>query len=210
MALKHTHPADYHPTDYLVLGRDAAGVGEELDRRATIHWDYMDRFASQLIARGPLLSPDGEEHTGSIHIIRSASALEAQRFAREEPYCRAGLYSSVTVTPFRGLLSQTMLERAPASLPEYSTFMRAGWPACSCHAKQMERLQWEASRNEHWVFVGLLQSDDMGFAGLAAAADLKPEAAERALRELLDLSEFCVDQLELSRWQRGGRPKMRQ
>lgn len=199
MVLKHTHPSDYQPSDYLVLGRDAAGAGEELDRRATLHWDYMDRFAPQLIARGPLLSPDGEEHTGSIHIIRSASAMEAQHFAHEEPYCRAGLYSSVTVTAFRNLLGQTMWERPPALPPDYSTFVQAIWPACSCDAKQIGRLQQEASRDKNWVFAGLLQSDGGGFVGIAAAADLRPEAAEHALRELLDPSEFYVGQLELSR-----------
>lgn len=196
------------PNDYLVLGKDAAGTGEEMDRRAPVHWDYVDRFASQLIARGPLLSPDGEEHTGSMHIITTASAVDAQRFAHEEPYCQAGLYSSVTVTPFRNLLGRTMWERTPVPLPPYSTFMQASWPACACDAKRMERLRLAASSNDKWVFCGLLQSADSGFIGLAAAADLRPEAAESALRDLLDLGEFRADRLELTRWQRGGRQQM--
>jgi hypothetical protein len=53
----------------------------------------------------------------------------------------------------------------------------------------------------------LLLSTDDKCTGIAAAADLKPEVAESRLRELLELSELYSDLIELSRWQRGGRPK---
>jgi hypothetical protein len=48
------------PGDYLVIGRDARGAGDALDKLAPVHWDYIDRFASRLVARGPILSDNGE------------------------------------------------------------------------------------------------------------------------------------------------------
>jgi hypothetical protein len=142
---------------------------------------------------------------GSVHIITSASLNDAQRFAREEPFYQANLYSSLSVTRFRNLLGQTMWERAPSVPPEYSTFMLANWPLRSCTAKQIERLQMMGEADRSWVFLGLLLSTDDKCTGIAAAADLRPEAAESRLHELLELSELHSDSIELSRWQRGGR-----
>ena len=82
-------PQQTQSGDYLVLEKDAAEVEDNLMRLVSAHWDYIDRFASQLVARGPLLSSDGQRHMGSVHIITSASLLDAQRFAKEEPYYQA-------------------------------------------------------------------------------------------------------------------------
>lgn len=200
-------PQQTRSADYLVLAKDAAEVADDLMRLASAHWDYIDRFAPQLVARGPLLSSDGQRHTGSLHIITSASSVDAQRFAKEEPFCRANLYSGVTVTRFSNLLGQTMWERAPPVPPEYSTFMLADWPVRSCSAKQIERLQRAGAANKSWVFLGLLLSSEDECSGIAAAADLKPDVAESKLRELLESSELYSDSIELSRWRRGGRQK---
>lgn len=202
MALQRTHSRDY-----LVLAMDAAGVGDDLMRLASAHWDYIDGFASQLVARGPLLSADGQRHTGSVHIITSAGSRDARRFAEEEPYYLANLYSWVAVTRFRNLLRQTMWERSPSVPPGYSTFMLANWPVRSCTAEQIERLETAGSADESWVVLGLLLSANGKCCGIAAAADLEPEVAERRLRELLELSELDADSMEPSRWRRGGRPK---
>ena len=200
-------PQQTRSGDFLVLAKDAAEVGDGLMRLASAHWDYIDRFAPKLVARGPLLSSDGRRHTGSVHIIASADRRDAQRFAEEEPYYQANLYSGVTVTRFRNLLRQTMWERAPSAPHEYSTFMVANWPIRSCTAKQIERLQTAGSANKSWVFLGLLLSTNGNCTGIAAAADLKPEVAESRIRELLELSELYSDSIELSRWRRGGRLK---
>lgn len=193
--------------DYLVLAKDAPDVGDDLMRLASEHWDYIDRFAPQLVARGPLLSPDGQRHTGSVHIITSASELDAQRFAWEEPYYQANLYCRVTVTGFWNLLRQTMWERVPSVPPEYSTFMLANWSVRPCPANQIALLQTVGWGNKSWVFLGLLLATEDGCTGMVAAVDLKPEVAVGRLRELLALSQLDADSIEWSRWRRGGRPK---
>lgn len=198
-------PLETGQSAYLVVGRDAPGVGSALEALASIHWDYMDRFASQLIARGPMLSPDGEEHTGSVHVVAAASAADAQRFADEEPYHQARLYADVTVTRFESLLTETMWQRAPADPPAFSTFVLATWPAQPCSPNQSEHLRTAAASDKAWVFLGLLLSNDGHCSGLAAAADLQMDAAEHAARTLLQPIGLHPVTIERHRWQRGGR-----
>src|SRR5688572_6327859 len=100
--------------DFLVYGRDAAGVGERLDTLAEAHWSYMDRFADRLVARGPTLSADGEEHTGSMHVIAVEDAGAARRFADEEPYHRAGVYAEIQVRRYVNVLGRSMWDRPAA------------------------------------------------------------------------------------------------
>jgi uncharacterized protein len=200
-------PQNAQPGDYLVLARDAAEVGDALMTLASAHWDYIDRFTSKLVARGPLLSTDGQEHTGSVHIITAASALDAQHFADEEPYHRANLYSSVTVTRFENLLGRTMWEQAPSTPAEYSSLLIANWPAQSCSAQQVGRLRAAATADKNWVFSGLILSTEGKCIGMVAAADLQPDAAENSLRKLLELIQLSPALIERSRWRRGGRQR---
>ena len=173
--------------EFLVYCRDAAGVGERLMALTSVHWDYMDRFAGQLIARGPTLTPDGEEHTGSVHVVSMASAAEAQRFAEEEPFRRAGLYAEVSVSRFENLLGRTMWDRPPASAPQLSTFLLARSPAVPLASDRLPTLHGAVrSQPDVWAFLGLLVSDDGNLCvGAAASADVASEPAERALRAIL-------------------------
>jgi hypothetical protein len=142
-----------------------------------------------------------------VHILAAASASEAQRFADEEPYRRAHLYVDATITRFENLLGQTMWERAPAMPPTFSTLLLVSWPAQSCSAQQVERLRAAAAPDKNWVFLGLLLSSEGKCIGLAAAAGLQPDAAEHALRKLLELAALRPAKVECNRWQRGGRQR---
>jgi len=43
------------------------------------HWSYMDRYAKQMIARGPTLTSDGDLPTGSVHIRLQGAQLPGRR-----------------------------------------------------------------------------------------------------------------------------------
>jgi uncharacterized protein YciI len=77
---------------YFVLGVDNAAAAERLELVAEAHWAYMDGYVDELVARGPTLSPDGEAHTGSVHVLAAGSAEEAHRFAFREPYSLAAAF----------------------------------------------------------------------------------------------------------------------
>lgn len=203
----HIPPQPALSCDYMVIGRDAPDVGRTLQKLATEHWDYIDRFASNLVARGPMLSVNGDEHTGSVHVLKVASRADALRFADEEPYRRANVYSRVTVTRFENVLGQSMWERPPVTPPQRSTLLLADWPPQSISWTQIERLRAAASSEKHWVFLGLLLSEEGNCVGIAGAADLGPDAAEHALRRILVPLGLRPGTIECHRWKRGGRQR---
>src|SRR5262245_14137209 len=142
--------------DYFVYGRDAPGVGETLEALSPAHWDYMDRFADRLLARGPTLSPDGEEHTGSVHVVTVPDSAAARRFADEEPFRQAGAYADVLVVRYLNLLGRTMWERPPASDLVESTFLVVRWTPVRADAETQRAAELAlAARPDLWVFFGL-------------------------------------------------------
>jgi uncharacterized protein YciI len=77
--------------DFLFYCRDRPGVGALLEQHVEAHWSFMDGYADRLLIRGPTLSADGEEHTGSLHIVRLDTGVEMETFAYQEPFYRAGV-----------------------------------------------------------------------------------------------------------------------
>jgi len=207
---RHVMSAEYHEGhgEYLIVGIDAPETHDELMRLADAHWDYIDRFAPQLVARGPLISDDGTRHLGSVHVIKASSFADAERFASEEPYNAADVYSRVTVTAFGNILGHTMWERPPARIPDESTFIRAHWPATFCSATQAASLRSAVASGNDFAFFGLLTTADGMCNGIAAGAYLSSGRAVTEMERLLDVSEIAGATLDATtRWRRGGRER---
>ena len=68
------------------------------------HLDYMKRFAGQVVVAGPLLGEDGAAMIGSLLLMEFADRAAAAAFAAGDPYGKAGLFRSVTITPWRKVL----------------------------------------------------------------------------------------------------------
>jgi len=85
--------AETFGVEFLCYHRDRVGSGPLRDALLERHGSYMDRYAQQMIARGPTLTPDGEHATGSIHALDLPDHAAARAFALEEPYYRAGIGS---------------------------------------------------------------------------------------------------------------------
>ncbi|MFE7268433.1 YciI family protein [Streptomyces sp. NPDC057592] len=94
--------------EYFCYHRDRPGslaLREELLEK---HWSYMDRYAKELIARGPTFTNDGETLTGSVHIIDLPDPAAARTFAFDEPNYQAGAYRDVLLRRWRNMLGRTM------------------------------------------------------------------------------------------------------
>ena len=78
--------------DYLFFCRDRSDTTALLERFTEEHWSFMDGHASRVIARGPTLTPDGNQHTGSLHIVELAADEDAETFAYQEPFYTVGVY----------------------------------------------------------------------------------------------------------------------
>jgi uncharacterized protein len=185
---------------FLVYGRDGSAFGYGPHDRHEAHQAYMDAWLAHLIARGPTLSPDGEDHTGSVHVIEVDNADIARSFAYREPYAQAGWYADVSVTAMVPAVDGTMWDHPRPAPGQASSFLRATWSARPLEEVASVRRRLAESS---WLFAGLLLTEDLASAsGVAAAVDLGPSDAADHLRGCLD---FDVPELEVHRWARGGR-----
>ena len=184
---------------FLVYGRDGSAFGDGPDDLHEAHQAYMDGWSAELIARGPTLSPDGTEHTGSVHVIEVADSGVAHRFAFQEPYAQAGWYDDITVAALLPGVRGTMWDRpGPANLP--ASFVRVSWSPRPLEDPDTASVL--AGCGQDWLFNGLVLSDDLASStGFAGTIDLGPvEAMEQLPRWVDDGAE-----VETHRWQRGGR-----
>ena len=65
------------------------------------HGAYLDQHADKIVAAGPMLSDDGDGMVGSVLLMEFADRAEAEAWAGNDPYAKAGLFESVEITPWR-------------------------------------------------------------------------------------------------------------
>ena len=65
------------------------------------HFAYLDQHKDILVLGGALLADDGVARTGSVLIINVPDRAAADAFSENEPFRRAGLFSSVKVSRMR-------------------------------------------------------------------------------------------------------------
>jgi len=169
---------------FYVHGQDSPGVGAELSELAEAHWSYMDQFADRLILRGPTLSDDGGEHTGSVHVVDLDDRDSAERFATGEPFWRAGLYRHLTIERLVLLQHREIIRGVPHAL------VTGEWAP---------RPRENAGDLDNRVrFAGLLVNDDQSrTTGIVAVVRAVPEEAASAVRADVPLTA--------QRWEPGGR-----
>ena len=96
---------------YAIMSTD---VEDSLERRASARPEHLARVNTlvdegRLLVAGPhpavdALEPGEAGFTGSLIIAEFDSLDEARTWANDDPYVKAGVYSSVTVKPFRKVL----------------------------------------------------------------------------------------------------------
>ncbi|MFE4694311.1 YciI family protein [Streptomyces sp. NPDC056749] len=94
--------------EYFCYHRDRTGSLALREELLEAHWSYMDRYAKELIARGPTFADDGETPTGSVHIVGLPDPAAARAFAFDEPNYQAGAYRDVLLRRWRNVLGRTM------------------------------------------------------------------------------------------------------
>ena len=77
-----------------------------LDNRPA-HVAYLKANEARIVLAGPLLSDDGQAMIGSLLVLDFDNRRAADRFLADDPYGKAGLFESVSVTPFRKVLPQS-------------------------------------------------------------------------------------------------------
>jgi uncharacterized protein YciI len=70
------------------------------------HKAYLSAVADRLAFAGPLTTEDGQTMIGSLLAIEFESLDAARDWAANEPFTKAGLYSSISILPFVNLWPQ--------------------------------------------------------------------------------------------------------
>ena len=68
------------------------------------HLKYLEGFTKEIVLAGPLLTDDGQTMIGSLFVLEVPSRKEAEAFASNDPYRKAGVFASVAVTAWRKAL----------------------------------------------------------------------------------------------------------
>jgi uncharacterized protein len=180
--------------EFFCYHRDRPGsvrLREELLER---HWSYMDRYQTEMIARGPTLAGDGDTPTGSVHIVDLPDPAAARAFAFDEPNYQAGVYRDVLLRRWRNLLGRTMWDFA-GGRDRGNRYLVLG-----LGAGQAADLAVPADQDELIAYGPLLS--DTGAIWLGTAVLLRAPDPESA-RNILAPGRYA--DIEVHSWQFGGR-----
>lgn len=96
---------------YMILGEDRP---DSLEIRQSVRPEHLARLealrdAGRLLIAGPLPAVDAQDpgpagFTGSLIIAEFPDLNAAQRWAGQDPYLKAGVYTNVRVSPFKKVL----------------------------------------------------------------------------------------------------------
>jgi uncharacterized protein len=83
------------------LDRPNPEAAEIRKRVKDTHLAYLERHKDILVLGGALLADDGVGRLGSTLIVNLPSRQAAEAFSADEPFRKAGLFRSVTITRMR-------------------------------------------------------------------------------------------------------------
>jgi uncharacterized protein YciI len=178
--------------EFFCYHRDRPGSGSLRDELLEQHWSYMDRYAAELIARGPTFTDD-DTPTGSVHIVDLPNPAAARAFAFDEPNYQAGVYRDVMVRRWRNALGRTMWE-FPGGRTGGSRYLVLGLGAGTAEDPV------PADREALIAYGPLLSDDGAAWLGTAALVRAPDRAAARAV-----LSAGRYAETEVHNWEFGGR-----
>ncbi|MGY5035862.1 YciI family protein [Streptomyces sp. 900116325] len=179
--------------EFFCYHRDRPGSVELRAELLEDHWSYMDRYAKEMIARGPTLA--GDTPTGSVHIVDLPDPAAARAFAFDEPGYQAGVYRDVLVRRWRNLLSRTMWD-FPGGRTGGNRYLVLGLgtgPAADLMVPP---------DTDELIGYGPLLSDN-GATWLGTAALVRAPNPDTA-RAVLTADRYA--DVEVHNWQFGGRP----
>ncbi len=157
----------------------------------------MDGYAARMIARGPTMTADGEQATGSVHVLDLPDVAAARAFAFDEPYYRAGVFKSVLLRRWSNTLGRTMWD-FPGGRTGGNRYLVLGLGLGADPDADSVTMP---SDGTELIAYGPLLSDD-GSRSLGALALVRvpdPDAA----RAVLPPNRYA--DVEVHRWQFGGR-----
>ena len=180
--------------EFFCYHRDRAGSMALREELREEHWSYMDRYAEQMIARGPTFD-DQDALTGSVHILDLPDPAAARAFAFDEPNYQAGAYRDVLIRRWRNLLGRTMRE-FPGGRDGEDRYLVLG-----LGSGQGADLAVPPGRDDLIAHGPLLSDNGTVWLGTAALVRAPDPGTARAF---LTADEYAA--IEVHHWTFGGRP----
>ncbi|MGW1129375.1 YciI family protein [Streptomyces sp. NPDC002526] len=181
--------------EYFCYHRDRPGSLALREELLEEHWSYMDRYAKELIARGPTFAADGETPTGSVHIVDLPDAATARAFAFDEPNYQAGAYRDVLIRRWRNVLGRTMWD-FPGGSEGGNRYLVIGFGEGPAADPGLP-----TAAQDDLIAYGPLLSDDGG-TWLGTACLLRAASPDEA-RAVLTADRYA--DIEVHDWEFGGR-----
>ncbi|MEU0084552.1 YciI family protein [Streptomyces sp. NPDC006274] len=181
--------------EFLCYHRDRPGSLPLRHELLEEHWSYMDRYAKEMIARGPTLDDSGGTPTGSLHSVDLPDPSAARAFAFDEPGHQAGVYRDVLLRRWRNTLGRTMWD-FPGGRSGGNRYLVLG-----LGTGRAADLAVPHDRDELIAYAPLLSDDGANWLGTAAL--VRAPAPDKA-RAVLTLDRYA--DIEVHNWQFGGRP----
>jgi uncharacterized protein YciI len=180
--------------EFFCYHRDRSGTLALREELLEEHWSYMDRYATEMIARGPTLADDGDTPTGSVHIVALPDPAAARAFAFDEPNYQAGVYRDVLLRRWRNLLGRTMWD-FPGGQDGGNRYLVLG-----LGAGQAADIAVPPGRDELIAYGPLLSDDGTTWLGTAVLLRAPDQGKARAI-----LTSGRYADIEVHSWQFGGR-----
>ncbi|MFE5119851.1 YciI family protein [Streptomyces sp. NPDC056669] len=180
--------------DFFCYHRDRPGSLALRKELSEEHWSYMDRFAAEMIARGPTFADDGETPTGSVHILGLPDPAAARAFAFDEPNYQAGAYRDVLLRRWRNVLGRTMWD-FPGGRTGGHRYLVLG-----LGSGEAADLAVPPGRDELIAYGPLLSDDGTGWLGTAVLLRAPDPDTARAV---LTADRYAA--IEVHDWEFGGR-----
>ncbi len=86
---------------YVVLTRDKPNSLDLRTEVRGVHIEYLEANQHKLLAAGAMTEDDGTGGHGGVIIVDTDDRAEAEAFIENDPFTKAGLFESVTVTRWR-------------------------------------------------------------------------------------------------------------
>lgn len=86
---------------YLIFAIDEGGKEEIRERLRSEHREHLKSAGQRLLGSGALLNDEGTQIIGGLSILDTLDVEEANRFAFEDPYQKAGLRKETRILRWR-------------------------------------------------------------------------------------------------------------
>ena len=154
----------------------------------------MDRYAAELIARGPTFDSSSSTATGSVHIVNLPDLSAARAFVFDEPNYQAGVYRDVLLRRWSNALGRTMWD-FPGGRVGGNRYLVLG-----LGSGQAANRDAPPNQDELIAYGPLLSDDGLTWLGTAVLVRAADSETARAV-----LTAELYDAIEVHKWEFGGR-----